>query len=366
MSAPSPRPWILDLEEYISGESVLAGYAKPIKLSANEGALGPSPKALAAYLDAAQSMHRYPVGSHAHLRQAIATVQGLDAARIICGVGSDEIIGFLCRAYVGPGDEVVYSDHGFRMYPIAAAAVGGVPVAAREVNLTASVDDLLSVVTARTRIVFIANPNNPTGTYLTKDEVLRLRKSLPASVLLVLDEAYAEFVTTDDYASGLKLVDACDDNVVVTRTFSKIYGLGGIRLGWGYCPAPVAKVLNRIRDPFNVSVPALAAGQAAVEDVAFVETCRAHNQTWRAIMAEKIAALGFELTPSACNFNLVRFPTDAKRNAAAADSYLRGRGIIVRAMGSYGLNEWLRMTVGTEAENTLLIQALTDFVATWE
>jgi len=366
VTAPTPRPGILDIEAYVGGESSLGGQTQVIKLSSNEGALGPSPRAKEAYEAALKSLHRYPDGGHASLRQAIAHYHGLEASRIVCGAGSDEIIVQLCRAYVGPGDEVLYSRHGFLMYSIAAKACGATPVVADEVNLTTSVDHLLAAVTPRTRIVFIANPNNPTGTYLPQDEVIRLRKGLPSDVLLVLDEAYAEFVNKNDFASGFSLVSDPDANVVVTRTFSKIFGLGGMRLGWGYCPAPVADVLNRIRNPFNVSVPALAAGKAAIEDTAFIDLCRAHNDHWLAWMTDRVKALGLETTPSVCNFVLVHFPTQAGRNAAAADAYLRSRGIIVRAMKSYGLSEWLRMTVGAAEENVLLIEALSDFVGQWE
>ena len=366
VSAPAPRPGILDIEAYVGGESSLGHQVKVIKLSSNEGPLGPSPRAIDAYETAAKTLNRYPDGGHGALRQAIAHHHGLDASRIVCGAGSDEIIGLLCRAYVGPGDEVLYSRHGFLMYSIAAKACGATPVIADEVDLTTSVDHLLAAVTPRTKIVFVANPNNPTGTYLPHDQIKRLRQGLPTHVLLVLDEAYAEFVAKNDYASGLAMVGDADDNVVVTRTFSKIFGLGGIRLGWGYCPAPVADVLNRIRNPFNVSLPALAAGKAAIEDTAFLDLCRAHNDHWLAWLSEKITGMGFEITPSVCNFVLVHFPTQAGRNAAAADAYLRSRGIIVRAMGGYGLGEWLRMTVGTAEENIQLIQALSDFVGQWE
>ena len=335
MTTLQPRPGIMDIKAYVGGESSLGHQIKVMKLSSNEGALGPSPLAIVAFENAARSLHRYPDGSHGALRHAIAHYQQIDPARIVCGAGSDEIIVNLCRAYVGPGDEVLYSRHGFLMYPIAAKACGATPVIAAEDNLTTSVDHLLAAVTPRTRMVFIANPNNPTGTYLSHAEVLRLRRELPADTLLVLDEAYAEFVTADDYASGLKLVHDGADNIVVTRTFSKIYGLGGMRLGWGYCPPAVADVLNRIRNPFNVSVPAL------------------------------LAALGLEFTPSQGNFHLVHFPTEPGRNAAAADAFLRSRGIIVRAMPSYGLPEWLRMTVGGAEECQHLMHVLADFVAQW-
>ena len=366
MTAPTPRPGILDLKPYVGGESSLGNQLRVIKLSSNEGALGPSPRAVIAYETAVRTMHRYPDVGHDQLRKAIAQLHGINADQIVCGAGSDEIIIGLCRAYLAPGDEIIYSRHGFLMYPIAATACGAVPVIAAETDLTTSVDHILHAVTPRTRMVFIANPNNPTGTYLPHAHVLRLRRELPPDVLLVLDEAYAEFVTADDYASGLSLVTDGADNIVVTRTFSKIYGLGGVRLGWGYCPVPVADVLNRIRNPFNLSVSALAVGVAAVEDKPFVKTCRDHNTHWRQWLAEKITALGLEITPSQGNFHLVRFPVAEGRNAAAADHFLRGRGIIVRAMGSYGLGEWLRMTIGSAEENNLLLQALTDFVAEWE
>ena len=362
MTAPTPRPGIMDIKPYVGGESTLANQARVHKLSSNEGALGPSPLAIVAYENAARIIQRYPDGGHGPLRHAIGNFHGVDPARIICGAGSDEIITNLCRAYVGPGDEVLYSRHGFLMYPIAAMACGATPVMAPEINLTASVDNLLAAVTPRTRIVFIANPNNPTGTYLPHAEVLRLRQALPDNVLLVLDEAYFEFVTADDYQSGLKLVDECPDNVVVTRTFSKIYGLGGMRLGWCYGPTPVVDVINRFRDQFSVSVPTQAAGLAAVEDVHFLDQCRHHNSHWRAFMDEKLTELGLEHTPSQGNFHLVHFPHQPRRDAAAADAFLRQHGIIVRATRSYGLEDWLRMTVGNGEECTLLMQVLADFV----
>ena len=366
MTAPVPRPGILEIKPYVGGESSLGNQLKVIKLSSNEGALGPSSRAVVAYENAVRSLHRYPDIGHDKLRQAIAAFHHIDPAKIVCGAGSDEIIIGLCRAYLAPGDEVLYSRHGFLMYPLAALACGATPVIAPEVDLTTSVDNLLAAVTPRTRMVFIANPNNPTGTYLPHAEVLRLRQGLPDDVLLILDEAYFEFVTADDYASGLNLVNDHTANIVVTRTFSKIYGLGGMRLGWGYCPQVVTDVLNRIRNPFNLSIPTLEAGLAAVEDTAFLTTCKEHNAHWRQWMAQKITDLGLEITPSQGNFVLVHFPANPGQDSAAADAFLRSRGIIVRAMHSYGLGEWLRMTVGNAEEVTLLITALTEFVHEWE
>ncbi len=360
MTSPLPRPGILDISPYVGGQSKLSGIDRVIKLSSNEGALGPSPKAVAAYLALAGEMHRYPDGHAGALRRSLAARHGLNAEQIVCGAGSDELLQLLVRGYAGPGDEVLYSRHGFLVYPIAAKASGATPVAAEEVDLTASVDHLLAAVSERTRILFIANPNNPTGTYLPAAEMKRLRQALPEHVLLVIDAAYAEFVGRNDYSDGIDLVDA-GDNVVMTRTFSKVYGMGGLRLGWAYCPPAVADVLNRIRGPFNVSSAALAAGQAAVEDVSFLDLAQRHNSYWRDWFAEKLAGLGLEAVPSVANFILVRFPKTAGADAAAADAFLRGKGIIVRAMGSYGLPECLRITIGRDDEMQAVVAALAEF-----
>ncbi|MBI2236813.1 MAG: histidinol-phosphate transaminase [Magnetospirillum sp.] len=365
MTAPAPRPGIMDIKPYIGGESRIEGVARIIKLSSNEGALGPSPKAMAAYQAVASEMHRYPDGSAEALRQAIAERYGLDAARIVCGAGSDELLGILCRSYAGPGDEVLYSRHGFLMYAIAAKACGATPVTAPETDLTANVDNLLRAVTPKTRIVFLANPNNPTGTYVSADEVKRLRAGLPPSVLLVIDAAYAEFVTRNDYSAGAELVEG-SDNTVMCRTFSKMYALGGLRLGWAYCPEGIAGVLNRVRNPFNVGSPALAAGLAAFRDTAYAELCKAHNDYWLPWMMERVAALGLAVTPSVCNFVLIRFPKEMGRDAAAADTFLRSRGIIGRAMGGYGLPEALRITIGRDDENAAVVEALAEFVQSWK
>lgn len=351
----------MDLSPYVGGESKVAGSQKPIKLSSNESALGPSPKAVAAFHAMAGEMHRYPDGHAVDLRNALAKRYGLDAARIVCGAGSDELLQLLVRAYAGPGDEVLYSRHGFLIYPIAAQACGATPVAAAETDLTASVDNLLAAVTPKTRVVFVANPNNPTGTYLSAAEIERLRRGLPEHVLLVIDAAYAEFVERNDYSCGAELVDA-HPNVVMTRTFSKIYAMGGLRLGWAYCPAAIADVLNRIRGPFNVSSAALAAGQAAVEDAEFVELARRHNAYWRDWLAGRLTALGLTLVPSVANFLLVRFPNQPGRSAADADVALKAKGIIVRAMGSYGLPDALRITIGRDDELKALVAALTEFM----
>ncbi len=367
MSQPTPTPGIMKITPYVGGQSEISGRNKVIKLASNEGALGPSPKACEAYHAVADSLHRYPDGGATELRLTLARHYGLDPERIVCGAGSDELISLLSRAYAGIGDEVVYSEHGFLMYPIAARSVGAKPVAAAETDLTANVEALLDAVTEKTKIIFLANPNNPTGTYLQTAELARLRDRLADNVLLVIDAAYAEFVVEDDYTPGIDLVDNGLENVVMTRTFSKIFGLGGARLGWAYCPPPVADVLNRVRNPFNVGAPSLAAGVAALNDTAFTEKARRHNLVWRQWTADKLARLGLETTPGVGNFLLAKF-TDARpggnrdTSAAAADVFLKSRGIIVRRMEAYGLDQYLRITIGREDQMKSLIEALTEFV----
>jgi histidinol-phosphate aminotransferase len=361
-SAPVPGPGILDISPYIGGEAKADGFARPIRLASNESALGPSPKAVAAYRALAGEIHRYPDGSAAELRAALGRHNGLDPARIVCGSGSDELIGLLLRAYAGAGDEVLYSRHGFLMYPIGAKSVGATPVAVPEHALTADVDGFLARVTEHTRIVFVANPNNPTGTYLSADEMARLHAGLPRGVVLAIDAAYAEFVNRNDYEPGIALVNRAE-NVVMLRTFSKIYALAGLRLGWAYCPPAIADVLNRIRGPFNVTAPALAAGVAAVEDVAALTRARAHNDRWLPWLSERLAALGLELTPSVGNFVLPRFPDEPRHNGAAAFAFLQSRGILTRQMGAYGLPQHLRITIGTGEEMEAVAAALADFMA---
>jgi len=361
-TAPVAGPGILDIAPYVGGDATAPGVERPIRLASNESALGPSPKAVAAYRALAREIHRYPDGSAAELRAALGRFHELDPDRIVCGSGSDELIGLLLRAYAGPGSEVLYSRHGFLMYPIGAQAVGATPIAVPERNLTADVDGFLARVTERTRIVFIANPNNPTGTYLSAGEMAALHKGLPRHVVLAIDSAYAEFVNRNDYEPGIALVNRAE-NVVMLRTFSKVYALAGLRLGWAYCPPAIADVLNRIRGPFNVSAPALAAGVAAVEDIAALARARTHNQRWLPWFSERLSALGLPLTPSVGNFVLPRFPDDPSHNADAAFSFLQARGILTRQMGGYGLPQHLRITIGTGEEMETVAAALAEFMA---
>jgi histidinol-phosphate aminotransferase len=360
MPAPTPRPGILDIAPYVSGGNQVKNLDRLMQLSSNEGGLGPSPAAMQALKDMAVELHRYPDGGSGKLREAIGKAYGLDAGRIVCGAGSDELIALLLKSYAGPGDEVLYSQHGFLMYPIGAKAVGATPVAAPETALKTDVDALLAAVTDRTKVVFVANPNNPTGSYITPQEMRRLHAGLPAHVVLVIDAAYAEFVSRNDYSSGAELVEEFE-NVVMMRTFSKIYALAALRLGWAYCSPAIADVLNRVRGPFNVSLAAQIAGLAAVQDQEFVSRSRAHNDQWLPWLVEQLTALGLECAPSVANFVLVRFPDGAK-NADAAWNALAERGILIRKMTAYGLPHSLRISIGAAEEVQACAAALRDFM----
>ena len=361
-SGPIARPGILDIEAYVPGESKVPGGLKPAKLSSNETPLGPSPKALSAYTAAAAELERYPDGQSAVLRHAIARRYGLDASRIVCGSGSDELLGLLARGYLGPGDEAIYTTHGFLVYRIAILTNGATPVVAPETNLHTDVDAILSCVTAKTRVVFVANPNNPTGTYIPISDVRRLRAGLRNDILLILDAAYAEYVSNNDYEAGIELV-ASTTNTVMTRTFSKIYGLAALRVGWAYCPAGIADILNRIRGPFNLSSPALACGAAAMDDVEHADAAKAHNDIWLPRVSAALAGMGFTVTPSVANFVLFHFPEGSAKSAEGADLYLKSQGVIVRKVGAYGFPNALRMTIGSESDNQRALAALKAYMS---
>lgn len=358
---PEPRPGLLEIAAYKGGAAEAPGAKRRLRLASNENPLGPSPLAVEAARRAAAELHRYPDGHSTALREALAAHEGIDPDRIVCGAGSDEIISLLCRAYAGPGDEVLYSAHGFLMYAISARTVGARPVAAPERDLTADVEALLALVTPATRLVFLANPNNPTGSYLSAADVRRLHAGLPENVLLVLDLAYAEYVRRNDYDLGFGLVEA-HENVVVTRTFSKIHGLAALRLGWAYCPPAVADVLNRIRPPFNVNAVAQAAGLAALADEAHVERSVAENERARLAFLEGLGDLGLEAAPSVGNFVIVRFPDPAgAESGAEARRVLDGlaaAGVLVRGMAGYGLPDWLRVSLGTAEDMAVVVEAL--------
>ncbi|PRY23661.1 histidinol-phosphate aminotransferase [Aliiruegeria haliotis] len=356
MSTIIPQPGIMDIALYEGGQSHVEGVADVLKLSSNENPFGFSPKVSEALSGCLTRLHRYPNTDHAPLREAIGEVHGLDPERIICGVGSDEIINFLCQAYAGPGDEVLHTEHGFAMYRISALAAGATPVVAAERERVTDVDALLSACTERTKLVFIANPNNPTGTMIGGNEVARLADGLPDGALLVLDGAYAEFV--DGFDGGVSLVDQ-RDNVVMTRTFSKLYGLGGLRIGWGYGPKPIIDVLNRIRGPFNLSEFQMAAAIAAVRDQDWATRCKAENARLRVWLGEELAALGVPSDVSLTNFILARFADPAE--AEAADLHLKTLGVIVRRVGGYGLPNCLRITVGDTVGCRRVVEGIRTF-----
>ena len=356
MTKITPQPGIMDIALYQSGASHVDGQTNVLKLSANENPLGPSDAAREAFSRAVHTLNRYPNTDHASLRTAIGEVWSLNPDQIICGVGSDEIIHFLCQAYAGPGDEVIHTEHGFAMYSISARAAGATPVEVPERDRVTDVDAILAACTPATKLVFIANPNNPTGTMIAPGEVRRLAEGLPEGAILVLDGAYAEYVEAFD--AGAALI-ASRDNVFMTRSFSKIYGLGGLRVGWGYGPRDIIDVLNRIRGPFNLSTAALATAEAAVRDVAYIEKCRVENARWRDWLASALAEMGVRSDTSTANFVLARFADTAE--AEACDAHLRAEGIIVRRVGGYNLPHCLRITVGDESACRRVAHAVGQF-----
>jgi len=358
MTGPQPLPNILDIVPYKGGEPSEDGW----KLSSNENPLGASPKAIEAVKQAAEHMERYPDGGATRLRKAIAEKYGLDADRIICGSGSDEIFQLLGRAYLRAGDEILQTQHGFLVYRLVAQQAGATTISAPEKDLTTDVDAMLERVTDKTRIVFLANPNNPTGTYIPFDEVKRLHAGLRDDILLVLDGAYAEYVRKNDYDAGIALAGEAP-NVLMTRTFSKIYGLAALRLGWAYGPARVIDALNRVRGPFNVTAPALAAGVAALADEQFVNSSVAHNDASIQTVCDGLKRLGYDLTPTVGNLVLIHFPDTPGKDKASADAFLRARGIVIRDMTAYGLPNALRLSFGTEDANRDVLAAFEAFKA---
>ena len=358
-SAPAPQPGIMEIDLYQGGASNVAGVADVLKLSSNENPHGPPASAVEAARAAAASVHLYPPTDHAALRVAIADVHGIDPDRIVCGVGSDEVLHWLAKAYVGPGDEVVYPAHGFLIYPIVTRAAGGVPVAAPERDRRVDVEAMLDAVTDRTRLVYLANPANPTGTMISRQDVTRLADGLPDGCLLVLDGAYAEYADAD-FDGGLSLAKD-RAHVFATRTFSKMYGLGGMRVGWGYGDRAVIDVLNRIRGPFNLSLPALAAAEAAMRDRAHVARCRDDNRVQRARLTDGLRGLGLAVDASEANFVLARFPDEAR--ARACDAALKARGVIVRHVAAYGFPGALRITVGDAAGVDRVLDGVAAFMA---
>ncbi|MBY3186300.1 histidinol-phosphate transaminase [Rhizobium laguerreae] len=361
MSKPVPRPGILDIAAYVPGKEHAPGVARVYKLSSNETPLGASPRAIEAFKAVADNLGRYPDGQAIELREAIAAVHGLNPANILCGNGSDELLGLLCHVYLGAGDEGIITEHGFLVYKIQILGAGATPVVVKEKDYTVDVDAILAAVTEKTKIVFIANPGNPTGTYVSVSEIRRLQAGLPKQVVLVLDAAYAEYVRRNDYEAGIEVVSS-NANVVMTRTFSKAYGLAALRVGWMYAPAEIVDGLNRVRAPFNLNAPAIAAGAAAIRDQAFIQQAVSFNQMWVERLTQAFEAIGLKVTPSVANFVLIHFPEIDGKRAADADEFLTSRGYILRAVRGYGFANALRMSIGPEEANRGVIAALTEFM----
>ena len=357
---PTPKPGILDIVPYKPGKSSAEGFAAPVKLSSNENILGSSPLARAAFVAAADRLHLYPDGRSSALRDAIAGRFRLEPERLVFGDGTDELLHLISQVYLEPGDNIIQGQYGFGAYAIGARACGGEVRFAPEPHLRIDVDEMLRLVDARTRLVFITNPANPTGTWITREELARLHAGLPPSVMLVVDAAYAEFNTDPAFDDGLDLARGAG-NVIVTHTFSKIYGLAALRIGWAYAPADAAAAIDRIRPPFNTSIAAQEAAIAALADDAFTERSRVMVEQWRLWLAQQIGALGLEVTPSAANYVLVRFPTEPGR--AAAEAFLASRGYLVRGVAGYGLPEHLRITIGLEEHNRAVVDLLAEFLA---
>ncbi len=358
--APSPKPGILDIAPYVGGKGALAGVAEPMKLSSNENPLGAGPKAREAFTSVLDKIHVYPDGRADKLRAAVAELHSIEEDRLIFGNGSDEVFALLNQTYLSAGDNIVTGEYGFLAYRISALGCEAAVKLAPEPGYKAEVDDLVAQVDERTKIVYLSNPSNPTGSWHSADEIRRLHAALPAHIILVVDEAYAEYVVEPEWESAIDLARTAE-NIVVTRTFSKIHGLGGLRIGYGYMPKAMADAMDRIRLPFNVSVPGIAAAIAAIGDTDHQKASRDLVLEWRPRLTQAIKGFGYDVLPSVGNFILVMFKDPAEANAAS--DYLNQKGIIVRGVGGYGLPQGLRITIGTADQNRAVADALSEFAA---
>ncbi|MBM3590261.1 MAG: histidinol-phosphate transaminase [Alphaproteobacteria bacterium] len=354
---PQAHQYLLEIENYVPGKSKITNNSKKIiKLSSNENALGASPKALNSYIEHVQEVFRYADGASSNLRYALGQKNNINPEKIVCGAGSDEIISFLTSAFVGVDDEVIYSEHGFLMYPISAKRVGTKPIKVKEKNLKTDIHAILNAITKKTKIIFIANPNNPTGSYLNNSEILELIANVSKNILIVLDHAYQEFVNVNDYYDAIKIVDE-NPNVVLTRTFSKIYGLASLRVGWSYSSLEIAEILNKVRGPFNVSGPAQISALSALNDDNFVQESKNHNTKWLKIYQQELSKINkIKLYPSIANFVLIDFFNT--ENCQKANNKLLENSIIFREMNAYGLPSCLRATIGNDEENEIVLNIM--------
>jgi len=360
MTFPRPRSTIQEMVRYQPNLSAPES-ERIIRLSANEGAFGPSAKALKALANDVYQLHWYPEEEPIHLAEALGEKYALDPKKMVFGCGSDELIMSICQAYLDPGDEAIHTEYGFIMYPMSTKVAGGKSVAAPDKNFRVDVDAILERVTSRTRIVFLANPNNPTGSYLSRNEVNRLHHGLPDDVLLVIDAAYSEFVVRNDYSSGAELVDV-SDNVVMLRTFSKLYALAGLRLGWGYAPNHVLDSIHVVKQPFGANRAAVSAAMAALDDQEFIDKSVKHNEIWRPWTSARFEELGLTCLPSVANFLMVQFPSVDGKTATDAAAFLTERGILTRGMGGYGAPDYLRLSIGTEDEMQIVVRTVSEFL----
>lgn len=362
MMIPSPQSSLLKINPYIPGESKLNTEKKIIRLASNENPLGASPKAKEAYLNVKNEFFRYPDAPSQTLRNTLAELYNLSSNQLICGNGSDELIYLLARSYAGEGDEIVFSQYGFAMYKIAALAAGATPieVPAKE-NLQQDLDHILQKITPKTKLIYLANPNNPTGEMIDKKTIEDFHKNIPENVILVLDSAYSEYIDDPSYSSGMDLISN-HSNIVMLRTFSKLYGLAGLRIGWAYGPLEIIDVLHRARSPFNVNLPAQTAAEAALSDYEFIERSKKINNSGLINLKEALENLDLIVYPSGGNFFLVEFPDNPKYTASQANDWLKNDGILVRPVGPYGLNNHLRITIGLDDEIDRLVLSLKDFL----
>ena len=360
MDFPSPRLNIEKLQNYKPnfGKSKINNL---IRLSANESALGTSLYAIEALKFFANDLNRYPPQVSDELISAISNRYLLNKSKIILGNGSDELISIIAQTFLNSNDEAIYTQFGFLQFPQAIAISGAKGVVADDENFTANVDNILSKINNKTKVIFLANPNNPTGTFLSKKEIIRLHKSIPSNTLLVYDAAYSEFVVNDDYMDGSELADEYD-NVIMLRTFSKLHGLASLRLGWGYASENIIKNLMKVRGPFSVNNAAIMAGVAALEDLEFQRKSVEHNLKWMSWFEKELTLLNLDFQSSITNFLLIKFPSDLKHNAQNAENYLASNGILVRGMKVYGLSNYLRVSIGTQDENIKFLNELKSFL----